>query len=136
MASGKMKKAIQKFAKQFAFLPGMQNAEKLFRQHHIPVLEMGGSQHAADLLRAWKPALSLLQHRDYGLSAMSEHEAAHALFIASSYSGNTEETIPGYEEVRQRGCAVADIAVGGKLHAMAKCNGLKKFFADMALSCH
>jgi glucose/mannose-6-phosphate isomerase len=39
--------------------------------------------------------------------------------IASSHSGNTEETVACFEEALKRGCQVAAIATGGKIQAIA-----------------
>jgi glucose/mannose-6-phosphate isomerase len=58
---------------------------------------------------------------DYGLPARVETDT---LVIASSYSGNTEETISAYEEARRQNLPLAALAVGGKLIAMAKRDGV------------
>lgn len=48
---------------------------------------------------------------------------ADTLFIACSYSGNTEETLSALAEAEQRGAHIAVIAAGGKLQAIAKEKG-------------
>lgn len=48
----------------------------------------------------------------------------HTLLIASSHSGNTEETLAAVETALQRGAKVACITTGGKLHAIAQAHAL------------
>jgi glucose/mannose-6-phosphate isomerase len=47
----------------------------------------------------------------------------HTLAICSSYSGNTEETLSTYEQLRGTGAKIVCIASGGKLIEMAKADG-------------
>jgi glucose/mannose-6-phosphate isomerase len=56
--------------------------------------------------------------RDYTLPAFAEGHAT--LVIASSYSGDTEETLSAFQEARARNCQLLAIAVGGRLEAMAR----------------
>jgi glucose/mannose-6-phosphate isomerase len=42
------------------------------------------------------------------------------LFLAVSYSGNTEETLSAYSQARQQGASIICITTGGKLKAMAE----------------
>ena len=51
------------------------------------------------------------------------HVDQHTLAIASSYSGNTEETLASFEEYIQSGAKVVVLASGGKLIEAAKNNG-------------
>jgi bifunctional phosphoglucose/phosphomannose isomerase len=47
----------------------------------------------------------------------------HTLAICSSYSGNTEETLSTYEQIKGTGAKIVCVASGGKLIEMAKANG-------------
>ena len=47
----------------------------------------------------------------------------HTLFIASSYSGNTEETLSCTDEIKGSGAKVVVITSGGKLKALAEQEG-------------
>jgi glucose/mannose-6-phosphate isomerase len=47
----------------------------------------------------------------------------HTLFVACSYSGNTEETLAALEQAMQKGAQIACITSGGKLEALAKSQG-------------
>ena len=77
---------------------------------------MGGSAIGADLLAAYlQPAcrVPILVHRDYGLPAFAS--GSRILVIASSHSGNTEETLDSFEAARAAGCSVLAITTGGRL---------------------
>lgn len=115
-----MKDAILGFNKQFAFIPKIENKSKLKKYKKFIVLGMGGSHLAADVLQSSHPALSLVIHSDYGLPALPVSEIKQSLIIASSYSGNTEEVIEGFEMARKKKLPLAVIAVGGKLLELAK----------------
>ncbi len=90
------------------------------RARNIVILGMGGSAIGGDLLRALAEpecALPILTHRDYTVPAFV---SAETLVIASSYSGNTEETLTAFEEARERGAALLAISTGGKLARWAR----------------
>ncbi len=104
--------AIKNFHLQFGFQPKIENAARLLQRKKFVVAGMGGSHLAADLLRAVRPMLDVIIHSDYGLPAQDIHDR---LVIASSYSGNTEETVDALREARQRRLPCAVIATGGTL---------------------
>ena len=110
-----MRDAILDFARQFAFDPVVQNPDDFARRGTCIVAGMGGSHLAADLILGWKPALDLVVHSDYGLPALGGQRLKNSFVIASSYSGNTEETLDAYASARAKGMPVAVIATGGKL---------------------
>ncbi len=47
----------------------------------------------------------------------------HTLTIVSSYSGNTEETLSAFEQIKKTGSKIVCVASGGKLIAMSKEEG-------------
>ena len=110
-----MEQAIKSFPKQFSFKPEIKNLSTLQKKNSFIVAGMGGSALAADLLRAWNPKLDLLIHRNYGLPEIQKGRLGEYLFIASSYSGNTEEILDGLAEALKRGMAAAVVTTGGKL---------------------
>lgn len=61
---------------------------------------------------------------DYGLPA---YAGPKTLVILGSYSGNTEETLSMFNEVKSRGCDMLIATSGGKLKALAAENNLKVF---------
>lgn len=92
---------------------GLKNRHRQART--IIICGMGGSNLGSDvLLHVWRDQLRvpIILHRDYGLPAFADR---HTLVIASSYSGNTEETLSSIKEAQRRGCAVVGIATGGAL---------------------
>ncbi len=123
-----MRDAIKNFAFQFAFKPQIKNAGKLFfggkKYSRFIVAGMGGSHLAADLIKTWNPAISLYIHSDYGLPHISKEDFSRTLFIASSYSGNTEETLDAFNCAAKLGLARAVISVGGELLALAQKEGI------------
>lgn len=98
---------------------------------------MGGSGHPGDLLNALGISnIPLYVHRSYGLPTayLSHLGLIKPLVIASSYSGNTEESISSYKLARQEGRSLLVSASGGKLKAMAEESGtpfVKIDFPDM-----
>lgn len=80
---------------------------------NICLAGMGGSWMAGALLReAGLLKVPLRIHRSYELPTGVDN---HTLFVASSFSGNTEETIAAYQEARTRGISVIGMAAGGEL---------------------
>jgi glucose/mannose-6-phosphate isomerase len=89
----------------------------------IVVAGMGGSAIGGDLaaaLVAGELKVPMSVHRDYGLPA---YVGRDSLVIASSYSGNTEETLSSFEEARKRGAKVIAITTGGRLAELATAAG-------------
>jgi glucose/mannose-6-phosphate isomerase len=85
----------------------------------IVVLGMGGSAIGADLIRTLVQTelkIPILIHRDYGLPAYVDDKT---LLITSSYSGNTEETLSGFEPALKSGAKKLAITSGGKLEKLA-----------------
>lgn len=87
---------------------------------NITVTGMGGSAIGGDLaaaLMAGELKIPMNVHRDYGLPA---YVGRDSLVIASSYSGNTEETLSAFEEAQKRGAKVLVLTTGGKISELAK----------------
>lgn len=90
---------------------------------NITVLGMGGSAIGGEFAGALlldELKVPLAVHRDYGLPAYIGRDS---LVIASSFSGNTEETLSGLEEARKRGARIIGITTGGKVAEQAKTYG-------------
>ena len=115
-----MEEVIKSFHTQFAWKPVVVNGEKLPKAKKFILDGMGGSHLAADVLRAYKPELDLLVFSDYGVPALSPARLKDALFIASSFSGNTEEVLDFAEQAFARKLPLAVIAKGGKLLEFAR----------------
>lgn len=114
-----MHDTILSFAQQFAWKPEVERpVKKTFKK--IIVAGMGGSHLAADLLKSANPTLPLTIHRNYGMPSIPSWERSSTLLIASSYSGNTEETIDAFRDAGSTKVARAAIAIGGTLQSLAR----------------
>lgn len=103
----------------------LENAWELGQTQPLPTLSalsgiviagMGGSAIGADLLAAYVEPLCpipVLVQRDYTLPAWAR--GPETLVIASSHSGNTEETLAAFEQAVERNCTRLAVATGGKL---------------------
>jgi glucose/mannose-6-phosphate isomerase len=97
----------------------------------ILVAGLGGSAIGGDLLAAWcasSVAVPVIVHRDYGLPAFARD--ANTLVIASSHSGNTEETLDAFDAALRTKCTVLAVATGGELAARAGKAGLPVWIFD------
>ncbi len=85
----------------------------------VVIVGMGGSAIGGDLLRALAAPLAtvpLLLHRDYGLPA---YVGPPTPVFASSYSGDTEETLSAAMAAHRRGAPVIAVTTGGRLARLA-----------------
>ncbi len=119
-----MEKAIRDFGKRFDYVPDISNKENLRPFKKVVVLGMGGSNLSSGILNIIDPKLDLYVHRDYGLPQKEDSFFSDALIVASSYSGNTEETISGLNEALEKGFNVSVISADGKMLQIAKENKL------------
>ncbi|MBI4733075.1 MAG: bifunctional phosphoglucose/phosphomannose isomerase [Chloroflexi bacterium] len=86
---------------------------------------MGGSAIGADLVAAYVSKVCpvpVVVHRDYNLPAWAR--GPETLFIASSHSGNTEETLDSFDAALKAGCRVLAICTGGELEKRAHSAGV------------
>jgi glucose/mannose-6-phosphate isomerase len=84
------------------------------------VLGMGGSAIGGSLLRNFASRLPkpiIFVNRDYELPAFIDDKT---LVIASSYSGNTEETLSAFSQALERKCKRLAITSGGRLKTLAQ----------------
>jgi glucose/mannose-6-phosphate isomerase len=84
---------------------------------------MGGSAIGGDLARAYweyeSPVPFVICRND----RLPGYINRFWLVIASSYSGNTEETLSATDEAKRRGCRVLAVTTGGKLQETAQREG-------------
>jgi len=104
-----------------------QNSEFFKRSEFSRVLisGMGGSAIGADLVSAYiSPAcrVPVVVHRDYGLPAWARGPGT--LVIASSHSGNTEETLDSFDAALEAGCTLLAVCTGGELEQRAHAAGV------------
>lgn len=122
--AGALKIAKEQFA-QASFDAVIENKEHDEREiTSIVVTGMGGSALAALLAKVWlrddiRVPFEII--RDYNLPA---HVGRNTLVIASSYSGNTEETVSAIGQAIERGAQIGVIASGGALLDIATEHGI------------
>jgi glucose/mannose-6-phosphate isomerase len=93
----------------------------------VVIIGMGGSAIGGDLVRSLAQSeakIPVIIHRDYGLPAFVDD---HTLLIASSYSGNTEETLSAFEPALKIGAKKLAMTTGGKLGEIAGENNIPVF---------
>ncbi len=94
---------------------------------NIIILGMGGSAIGGDLTRvlvSMSSKIPIYVCREYGIPNYADR---YTLVIASSYSGNTEETISAFSEAAGRGCKLLAITTGGKIAEIAQKNNAPIF---------
>jgi glucose/mannose-6-phosphate isomerase len=94
---------------------------------NVVIVGMGGSAIGGDIVRGLALAESKLPvrvHRDYGLPVFVDE---NTLVIASSYSGNTEETLSAFTESLKTRARKLVITSGGKLKHLAENEGIPAF---------
>ncbi len=82
----------------------------------VVIAGMGGSAIGGDLLAAYAAELCplpVIVWRDYDLPAFAR--GPETLFIASSHSGNTEETLSALAAAKRAGCQRIALCTGGQL---------------------
>ena len=86
---------------------------------NILIAGMGGSGIGASIVTEWASSESkypIKIAKDYSIPAFVNHQT---LFIASSYSGNTEETLAAVQHAQAQGAQVYVICSGGLLEKAA-----------------
>jgi glucose/mannose-6-phosphate isomerase len=100
--------------------------DELRKTKRVVIAGMGGSAIGGSLLTAYAAPLSgapIVVWRDYSLPAWAK--GPETLVIASSYSGNTEETLSAYQSALENKCSILAMTTGGKLAAAAEKDGVQ-----------
>lgn len=83
--------------------------------HHVVICGLGGSGIGGKMVAQWVQSICpfpVLSFQDYDVPAFV---GQNSLVIASSYSGNTEETLISVEQASQKGAHIIGICSGGEL---------------------
>ena len=97
----------------------------------VVITGMGGSAIGADLVTALVMdtcPVPVIVHRDYGLPAFAKGK--ETLVIASSHSGNTEETLDAFDAALKNKCTIIAMCTGGELAKRAKENNIPVWTFD------
>jgi glucose/mannose-6-phosphate isomerase len=87
----------------------------------VVIAGMGGSAIGADLVLSYVDSqckVPMILVRDYTLPAWAR--GPETLVIASSHSGNTEETLEAFAQARRNGCRLMALSTGGTLAEAAQ----------------
>jgi glucose/mannose-6-phosphate isomerase len=98
----------------------------------VVILGMGGSAIGGDLVRSLlssKKKPIIFVNRDYDLPGFVDEKT---LVIASSYSGNTEETLSAFSQALQKRCKKLVMTTGGRLKTLAQNAKVPLFVIDHA----
>ena len=90
---------------------------------HIYVAGLGGSGIGADFVSSFindECPIPFVVRKGYHVPAFV---GKNTLAIASSYSGNTEETLISYDQIKASGARIISVASGGKLIERTKADG-------------
>ena len=96
----------------------------------VVILGMGGSAIGGDIARRLalvESKVPVWVHRDYGLPPFVDRDT---LVIASSYSGNTEETVSAFTASLKTPAKKLVLTTGGKLKQLAEKEGIPIFLID------
>lgn len=89
---------------------------------NVVVIGMGGSAIGGDLVRTFLASKLLVPFHVCRHYALPEYVDDETLVIASSYSGNTEETLSALDDALTRKAMVAALTTGGMLQDVSKLN--------------
>lgn len=103
-------------AQKIAFPPNFRAVK------NVVLCGMGGSALAAHILEALN--VSLAPFCFYNGYVPPAHVGGDTLFIASSYSGSTEEVLASVKIAKEKGAKIIGLAAGGALSDFLKDNGL------------
>lgn len=112
-------------SQQLSAAVSIENSEIDDRQiTNIVIGGMGGSALAALIVKSWLKDQLCVPFEIYRTYDIPEYVSSNTLFIASSYSGNTEETLSALDQAQAADAKVAVIASGGKLIERAKSSNM------------
>jgi len=103
---------LRNFARQLSWVPKINREERLVRAPRVILCGMGGSRLAGDLARSALPGRDIRIHADFGFPPIVGNDT---LFIASSCSGETEETLDAFRAILKQRAHAAIISAGGTL---------------------
>lgn len=127
---GRIKELPAQFRRAWQAVRSFELPDSYRNVNKVVVLGMGGSAIGADLVRSLlqdELKLPLITYRDYSLPPVVDD---NTLLIASSYSGNTEETLSGFEPTLKTDAKKIAVTTGGRVGELAAANSIPVFEID------
>lgn len=122
-----MKELIQGFPAQLAEALEIAANAKLNKAkapiHNVVIAGMGGSGIGGSLIKSFtseEVSVPIDVYKSYDIPAYIN---GNTLFIACSFSGNTEETLSAVEKAKAKGAQIVAITSGGKMAQFVAANG-------------
>jgi len=126
--SGDMRTKVSELPQQcldaWELVQGLELPANYARCCNVAILGMGGSAIGADLARSLaqpSATVPIAIVREYALPGYVDEST---LVVASSFSGNTEETLSAFDEAIARGARCLGLGTGGKLESRCRDAGL------------
>lgn len=126
----KMMEAITNFPSQieksFKIMNNWSPMNEYSGIHKIMIIGMGGSAIGGDVARVLVQhhcLIPIIVNRSYTIPKWVD---SHTLILASSYSGETEETLNAFSQCREQKCPIVVLSTGGELTQNADNIGLDK----------
>src|SRR3989344_5376412 len=110
-----MEETIQLFGSQLSYEPVIENMGNFKLRSRVILCGMGGSALAAGLIKVFDPLIPLKTYRGYDLASFSDEELQISTVIASSFSGNTEETLSCLDRAIKARASVVAVGASGVL---------------------
>ena len=113
-----VEKALTLFPEQIktTFKQAMESNIPSLNFDSVIVSGMGGSSNAGKIIQGLLECVydkPFVVYNDYDLPSWVNK---NTLVVINSYSGNTEESLSGYEKAKEIGCQVIGISTGGKIN--------------------
>jgi len=93
---------------------------------NVVVVGMGGSAMGGDIARSFLASEMLIPFHICRNYILPEYVDDETLVIASSYSGNTEETLAAVDDALERSAMIVALTTGGLLEEVAKLNEIPR----------
>lgn len=113
--SGALRVAAEQYTQAMFDAQVLQGEYEPRELKHVVVAGMGGSALAAGMVKTWLAQEFTIPFEVVRGYELPGYVGPQTLVIASSYSGNTEETLSALAQARKCGAQVAIIASGGQL---------------------
>lgn len=117
--------------KQLSHVYNQPDLNSVHGAQSIVLAGMGGSALAAEFVKTWigdRLSVPFIISRDYRLPGFVNEST---LVIASSYSGNTEETLSALADAEARGAKIVVATSGGKLADIAREKGYPLYLTPL-----